>query len=90
MITSMYKRQHGKTIYVYGDLNKQDVLDLKNEGWKVEQRDKPTGKHGIQQEGARPCPNADYAAGRSKRRPALKMGTGRPANGSMTQRKLRS
>lgn len=90
MITSMYKRQHGKTIYVYGDLNKQDVLELKNEGWKIEQRDKPTGKHGIQQEGARPCPNADYAARRSKRRSASKMGMGQSVNGSMTKQKRSS
>ncbi|VDG98880.1 Uncharacterised protein [Lysinibacillus sphaericus] len=90
MITSMYKRQHGKTIYVYGDLNKQDVNQLKKEGWKIEQRDKPTGKHGIQQEGARPCPNADYAERRSKRRPASKPGMGRSANGSMTKQKRSS
>lgn len=90
MITSMYKRQHGKTIYVYGDLNKQDVLELKNEGWKIEQRDKPAGKHGIPQEGARTCPNADYAERRSKRRPASKMGTGQSARKSMTQQKRSS
>lgn len=90
MITSMYKREHGETIYVYGDLNKQDVNQLKKEGWKIEQRDKPTGKHGIQQEGARPCLNADYAERRSKRRRASKTGMGQSANGSMTKRKRSS
>ncbi len=90
MITSMYKRQHGKTIYVYGDLNNQDVADLKDEGWKIEQRDKPTGKHGIQQEGARPCPNADYVERRSKRRQASKTDTGRSARRNTTQQKRSS
>ncbi len=70
MITSMYKREHGKKIYVYGDLNKQDVANLKNEGWKIEQRDKPKGKHGIRQEGVRSWRNAKDVGGRSKRRKA--------------------
>lgn len=55
MITSMYKREHGKTIYVYGDLDNSDVAVLKNEGWKIEQQDKPQaqGKNGIPQQGKR-------------------------------------
>lgn len=70
MITSMYKKQYGKKIYVYGDLNKQDVYQLKMEGYRTEQRDKPKGKHGIQQEGARLWRNAKDADARSKRRKA--------------------
>ncbi len=90
MITSMYKREHGKIIYVYGDLNKQDVHQLKAEGWKIEQRDKLTGKHGIQQEGARPCPNADCAEKHSKRRRASKTDTGLSAKRNTTQQKRSS
>lgn len=90
MITSMYKREHGKTIYVYGDLNKQDVHQLKKEGWKIEQRDKPQGKHGIRQEGARPCPNADCAERHSKHRIASKTDTDRSAKRNTTQQKRSS
>ena len=70
MITSMYKKQYGKMIYVYGDLNKQDVAELRNEGYHIEQRDKPKGKHGIRQEGARSWRNAKDADARSKRKRA--------------------
>lgn len=70
MITSMYKKQYGKMIYVYGDLNKQDVAELRNEGYRIEQRDKPKGKHGIRQEGARSWRNAKDADARSKRKRA--------------------
>ena len=90
MITSMYKREQGKTIYVYGELNKQDVAELKNEGYRIEQRDKPKGKHGIQQEGARPCPNADCAEKHSKRRRASKTDTGRSAKRNTTRQKRSS
>lgn len=90
MLTTMSKRVSRQQLVIHGHLTSREVYELKQDGWRVEWRDKPAGKHGIPQEGARPCVSANYAARRSKRRRASKTATVRSVNGNTKKQKRSS
>lgn len=37
MLTKLYRRVDGKNLVVYGHFNKQEIIELKQEGWRLDE-----------------------------------------------------
>ena len=96
MVMTMFKVDHKKKIYVYGDLNAHEIRELKREGWRVDVKGAPSApysginKNGIPQEGDTSCQSVNDATSRSKHWKASKSGSVRSVNGNTMKRKRSS
>lgn len=96
MVMTMFKVDHKKKIYVYGDLNAREIRELKREGWRVDVKRAPSipkdqvNKNGIPVKGDTSCQSANDATSRSKRCKASKSGSDRSVRGNTMRRKRSS
>lgn len=47
MLTTMSKRIDGQLLVIHGHMLAREVYELKQDGWRLEWRDKPVNRHGI-------------------------------------------